>query len=232
MKTSRQIKHNLLVLLQQDDFEAALREISRFPARVAVNPLFSFLYNTHDRVRWRAVTAMGIVVANLAAQERESARVVMRRFLWNLNDESGGIGWGSPEAMGEIMARSGWLAEEYADLMVSYMMPEGNFLEHPLLQRGLLWGVGRLAHARPAVIAGAAAYLPPFLRSSDPVHRGLAAWGCGALGTGAEAGRLAQLQGDRSPLQLYEGLQLVDYTVGDLAALALARINALRGRSA
>ena len=46
---------------------------------------------------------MGVVVAGLAEHDMESARVVMRRLMWNLNDESGGIGWSSPEAMGEIM---------------------------------------------------------------------------------------------------------------------------------
>ncbi|MEA3417440.1 MAG: hypothetical protein U9R02_15080 [Thermodesulfobacteriota bacterium] len=53
---------------------------------------------------------MGVVVSNLADHDMESARVIMRRLIWNLNDESGGIGWGSPEAMGEIMARNNRLA--------------------------------------------------------------------------------------------------------------------------
>ena len=74
----------------------------------------------------------------------------MRRLMWNLNDESGGIGWRArPEAMGEIVARSERLADEYGHILISYLDPDGNYLEHPLLQRGLLWGIGRFAHARP-----------------------------------------------------------------------------------
>ena len=61
---------------------------------------------------------MGALVFSLAEQDMESARVVMRRLMWNLNDESGGIGWGSPEAMGEIMARHSGLAEEYSKISV------------------------------------------------------------------------------------------------------------------
>jgi len=53
---------------------------------------------------------MGRVVSSLAEKDMESARVVMRRLMWNLNEESGGIGWGCPEAMGETMARSAPLA--------------------------------------------------------------------------------------------------------------------------
>jgi len=46
----------------------------------------------------------------------------MRRLMWNLNDESGGIGWGNPEAMGEILACHEALANEYAP--ISYPMHE------------------------------------------------------------------------------------------------------------
>jgi hypothetical protein len=98
----------------------------------------------------------------------ESARVVMRRLMWNLNDESGGIGWGSPEAMGEITAGHGRLADEFAGILISYINPAGNFLEHELLQRGSLWGVGRLAHARPLLARPAVPFLPAFFESPDP----------------------------------------------------------------
>jgi len=43
------------------------------------------------------------------------------------------------------------LAEEYLHMLVSYMredgpkaFQDGNFIELPMLQRGLLWGIGRL----------------------------------------------------------------------------------------
>jgi hypothetical protein len=106
----------------------------------------------------------------------EAARVVMRRLMWTLNDESGGIGWGAPEAMGEITARHAALADEFACILVSYIRPDCNFLEHPILQRGVLWGLGRLAHARPAAAAEAVPFVASFCDSADPHHRGHAAW--------------------------------------------------------
>lgn len=224
MKTNRQIKHELLCLLKQDDFEKTLGTLSRFPARKAVSPLFSFLYNSDELVKYRAVTALGIIVADLAKQELESARVVMRRFIWNLNDESGGIGWGSPESMGEIMARSEPLAEEYAALFVSYMMPEGNFLEHPILQRGLLWGIGRLAHARPGFLQQTDKLFLIFLQSEDPFHRGLAAWALGAIGDRPVIKLLEPMTGDRFSMRIYSRFQIMDRSVGELAAEAIARI--------
>jgi hypothetical protein len=168
---SRQLKKILPALLKNEEFEKSLEEICLIPARRVVNPLFSFFYNTDELVKWRAVAAMGVVVARLAHEDLESARIVMRRLMWNLNDESGGIGWGSPEAMGEIMARHDKLAKEYAFILVSYINETGNFLEHEMLQRGVLWGLGRLAHARPELVRDAAVYLCPFMRSEDAVHR-------------------------------------------------------------
>ena len=96
------------------DFEKALESLRCLPGRKAVNPLFSFLYHSDDLIRWHAVSAMGLVVSDLADNDMESARIVMRRLIWNLNDESGGIGWGSPEAMGETMAQHAGLARLFA----------------------------------------------------------------------------------------------------------------------
>lgn len=224
MNTNRQIKNKLLFLLKQDDFEKTFGEFLRFPARKAVNPLFSFLYSNDELIKYRAVTALGIIVAGLAEQDPESARVVMRRFIWNLNDESGGMGWGSPEAMGEIMARSRLLAEEYSALLISYMMPDGNFLEHPMLQRGLLWGIGRLAHARPGLMKQADRFLLFFLQSADSFHRGLSAWALGAIGDIQVIKPLEPMISDRFSLRIYTGFHVVDRTVGELAAEALAGI--------
>jgi len=100
-------------------------------------------------------------MATLADADMEAARVVMRRMIWQLNEESGGIGWGMPEAMGETMARHEGLAQEYAHMLVSYIQEDGNFLEHVPLQRGVLWGLGRLAQARPWLVEEAARIFRP-----------------------------------------------------------------------
>jgi hypothetical protein len=172
---TRKLKADILNLLKEQNVEKSLEEICQFPARQAVNPLFSFFYSTDEIVKWRAVTAMGAVVSRLAEEDMESARVIMRRLMWNLNDESGGIGWGSPEAMGEIMSRNEKLAQEYHCILISYIREDGNYLEHEILQRGVLWGLARLAYARPNLLKDAVPFLPPYMKSEDPLLRALAA---------------------------------------------------------
>jgi len=220
---NRHLKKKFLALLRNEEFEKSLEEICLIPIRRVVNPLFSFFYHTDELVKWRAVTAMGVVVARLAYEDFESARIVMRRLMWNLNDESGGIGWGSPEAMGEIMARHDRLAKEYACILVSYINEAGNFLEHEMLQRGVLWGLGRLAHARSELVRDAANYLPLFMRSKDAVHRGLAAWVAGAIPSEMTESLLKHLVTDEARINIFINMNLEERTVGQLAVEALSR---------
>jgi HEAT repeat protein len=191
------------------------------PARQVINPLFSFLVHSDENLRWRAITAMGAVVENLAREDMESARVIVRRLMWSLNDESGGIGWGAPEALAEIVARHEGLAREYSHMLISYMDYEGNFLEYEGLQRGVLWGLVRLARVRPQMVAEAGVHLQKYLESSDATIRGLAAWASGLLGAQEARPRLQLLVNDDSLLRLYIDNEFTQMRVRDLAVEAL-----------
>ena len=199
----RALKKEVQELLQADDFKKSLEAACRLPARKVINPLFTFFFHTQDLIRWRAVAMMGTVVSQLATREIESARVVMRRLMWNLNDESGGIGWGSPEAMGDIMAKNPRLADEFASILISYLDPDGNFIEYEALQRGVLWGIGRLAQTRPELVKDSARLLVSFLESGDPMLRGLAAWAASALKVEITAPALNRLSNDDSRIAIF-----------------------------
>lgn len=220
-RTGRQLKEEIRQLLLQPDIESGLAQIGNMPARKAINPLFSFLCSLDEVLKWRAVTAMGEVVDRLANADMESARVIMRRYMWHLNDESGGIGWGCPEAMGETMARNENLATEFGCILVSYIRPDGNYLEHEALQRGVLWGVGRLAHARPELLKESVAYLHPYMRAQDPYLRGLAAWASGPLQNKAITQTLKCLKEDDARLTIFLDGHLKRFAVGELADRAL-----------
>ena len=219
---NRELKARIGQLLGRDDFQNALETIRSIPGRQAVNPLFSLFYSGDEVLRWRAVTAMGAVVGHMADTAMESARVVMRRLMWNLNDESGGIGWGSPEAMGEITAVHAGLAGEFASILISYINPDGNFLEHELLQRGSLWGVGRLAHARPLLAKPATPFLTAFFDSPDPYLRGTAIWAAAPILNDTMRPLIRARLSDTAPLRLYRQMQIMETTVGNLAKAALA----------
>jgi HEAT repeat protein len=222
--SGRATKQRIYELLKSPDLASALVEISRLPGRQVINPLFSLLYNEDQDVRWSAVKAIGMVVAKMADENMESARVIMRRLMWNLNDESGGIGWGSPEAMGEILAWHDGLAREYAHILISYTREDGNYLEHEALQRGLIWGIGRLAQESPHILKNAVHYLFPYLESTDATVRGLAAWVMGLLAVDDAVPQIRRLKNDENQIQIYTNRGLVNCRVMDLAEEALSRL--------
>ncbi len=237
--SSRKIKKKVLTLLARSDLSDTLAQIRELPANDVTHSLFSAIARSEEIIRWHAITCMGSTVARLAAEDMEKARIVIRRLLWSLNDESGGIGWGAPESLAEIMTRHEGLAREYINMLTSYMREdgkemwqEGNFLEHEVLQRGLLWGIGRLAGKRRALLlqqditTNLLAYLP----ANDAAVRGLAARSLGRLRTDDAAAPLQSLVTDTAALRLYEDERLKTVSVGELARQALDRLNAREQR--
>ncbi len=181
----RQIKKEVFSILQDTDSDKIWRSLAQYPTHLVLNLLFMSLCHSQERIRWNGVLCFGKVVPALAEKNIESARVVMRRFLWSLNDESGGIGWGAPESMAEIMCHNTQLRNEYLHMLISYscedgeeLFQDGNYIELPTLQRGLLWGIGRLCQLHKKemselqIIPNVIAYLD----SPDPYVAGLALW--------------------------------------------------------
>jgi len=220
----RILKQGVLELLRSEKLDFALEALCKIPPRQVINALFCFLYSTEEQIKWRAVTAMGAAVARLADVEMEPARIIMRRLMWNLNDESGGIGWGSPEAMGEILACHEALANEYVPILISYARKDGNYLELEMLQRGLLWGVARLSQVRPYLVLDEISHFLPYLQSSDPVVRGLAAWLMGLLEASDARTTLEALTDDDAELSVYQNRKLINRCVKELAEEALKKL--------
>ena len=103
----------------------------------------------------------------------ERGRVVMRRFMWMLNDESGGIGWGVPEGMAEVMANQESLARGFNSILFSFLQDAGgkdNYLEYAPLRRGAFWGTARLAQAYPQMVAAAGSKIAFALEDEEDIH--------------------------------------------------------------
>jgi hypothetical protein len=214
-------REQIIEILSESDTDAGIWALRRMPLGKIVNALFSFLYSQDETIKWHAATAMGLLVRDLADGDMEKARNVMRRLMWNLNDESGGIGWGSPEAMGEILTRHEGLACEYAPILLSYANRDANYLELPMLQRGLLWGIARLSEERCHLVKGSKCHYFPYLESEDPAVRGHAVRIVGLIGAEEDCPRLSPLSRDRSPYMTYFDHRCMMRLVGETAREAL-----------
>lgn len=172
--TSRELKRKIGQLLLLEDREAAILQLGTLPEDRLVGPLISHFYSLEDIIRFRSVSLMGVHVDDLGNKNMEKARIIVRRLMWSLNDESGGIGWGACEAMGEILRHSRNLAMEYGTILFSYLDPKGNHLEHEDLQRGLLWGVGTYMASVESIDVDTVENIRLFLDSPDIIKRGYA----------------------------------------------------------
>jgi hypothetical protein len=223
-RSARQLKTEILELLGSRDLDHAIDALCQMPARQPISPLLSLLTSIDQEIKWASVSALGAVVANLADQDMEAARIIMRRLMWQLNDESGGIGWGCPETMGEIMACHAGLAREYSEVLVSYVREDANFLEYIPLQRGAVWGIARLAQVDGQRVVTSLPHLMPFLNGPDAPLRGLSLLALGLLEGPEGCPQIERLLGDNSEIELYWDRKLKVVTVMDLAKEALARL--------
>lgn len=169
---ARAIKNNLRTILEGNP-EDIFHRSKKYPVDSLIGPVISFFYNRDPVIKFKAITLLGKIVDELYRTNREKARIVMRRLMWNLNDESGGIGWGSPEAMGEAMALNPNLAKEFGNMLISYVNISGNYLEHPELQKGALWGIFRCVSVNKEIFSEAKNFLPDYFGSQDSETRGL-----------------------------------------------------------
>ena len=191
-----------------------------------VGPLFSFLLK-EPLLMYRAAVALGQTVALLAQSQPEAGRNVVRRFMWHMNEESGNIGWGIPEAFGETLAASPLLAREFHRVLISYIIDLGrddNFCDHAPLRRSCFWAIGRLLQARPDLGEAARRWLRQGLEDEDILCRGMAAWALGQLPQDfmdAPALRRLAEAGHEECCLLFDGDAIVEKSVSLLAQEAL-----------
>lgn len=225
MATFRRLTKTVEALLASANWRERLSELDDLPGEKLVGPLFSLLMNRRPEIGWRAVAAFGRVVSRLADSRMEAARVVMRRMLWMLNEESGNIAWRVPEALGEILASHAGLAAEYSRILTSYVHEtecDGNFLDLCELRRGAFFGLARLAQVRPELAAPAWPDLVKGLTDADPETRGLSALAVrrllatGAVSADPPSG-LAALAEDQTLVPFWDGNALGAVSLADLA---------------
>lgn len=214
----RKTRQRVREILKSPNRQAALDQLEKIPDKQLVGHLFSHFYTPDELIKFRSVTAMGFVGKRLAAGHMENARNLMRRLMWNLNDESGGIGWGSAEAMGEITGRSPALAEEYASILFSFLDPKANYIDNPLLQQGVLWGIGTCVSAFPDKLTPhLAGLIGLFLDADDEIKKAYAVRALAGAAPPGPGSLPDHILADTKKIQLYTGWHFALTRICDLA---------------
>lgn len=182
--------------------------------------LISLTYDADPLVGWRAVEALGAVAERLADEDLPAGRDLLRRLMWLITEESGGICWRAPEAMAEIAARRPDVYGAYAPIVAHLLLETAEEdLEH--FRPGILWGIGRLGGAAAGVVDDVLPAVVAALGLPDPQVRGLAAWCLGRMGRTRPLVARPELRTDAGGVELYEDGALRRTTVAHLTAAAL-----------
>lgn len=127
--------------------------------------LTRLLCSSDQLLKWRAVETMGLVGAKLSNKDLEQAKILLRTLLWTMNDESGGIGWGAPESMGEIIYHCPDTLNEFAPVLLTY-------IDEEMLLPGVIFGAYRIALADNSLVREFMPSYREFLNHKNPVVRG------------------------------------------------------------
>lgn len=230
MAKMRELKKRFKKLLESEDWRATLPEIVA-EGKSGLGALFSFLL-LDPLMRHRAAVAIGATTASLALMDPEAAKNVCRRFMWHMNEDSGNIGWGIPEAFAETLAASASLAQTYSSILISYIMDLGhadNYCDQDILRRSCYWACGRLAQSSPELAEKSRPWLVRGLRDEDEICRGMAAWALAQLTPDImEVPPLRELAcaDNQEECEFFDGDRLVKTTVSQLAELAMNKEHA------
>jgi len=206
-------------LLQAGD-DAGLLAFARRERRT-LSYLTALTYDHDPALVWAAIRAFGLAAAQLAERDPDFVRQHLRRLVWLLNDESGGIGWRAPEALGAIIAARPDCFGDYIPILVSLLdMEAGDAVR---FRAGYLWAIGRLAQVAPEPASQALPWVLPALDDPDPQVRGLALWCLGQFSPLPDLPlqKLRDLAQDAAVLTIFSGDSLQSTSVAALAQALL-----------
>ena len=181
-------------LLENRDLNGIVRWTEE--TKSALGTLFSLTFEKDERLRWRAIEATGLAATVVARQSEERVRDFLRRLLWLMNDESGGLGWHAPETIGEVVFHLPSLAGEYTVILTSFLREEP-------FERGSHFALVRTGPLAPEAIRGSAGVLRESLADSDPAIRAFA-WHALRIAKSEIPGDVeARLKEDKETISIY-----------------------------
>jgi hypothetical protein len=182
--------------------------------------LQSNLYQTDETLRWHSIEAIATLLRKQwDLGQKGKVRDYVRRLIWSISDESGGIGWSAPQAIAEIVVTVPQLYEPFVNIMIDRAFSE------PTLIKGGLWGIGRLGRrARPSVRLFQDIILASFTLD-EPETLGLAAWAMGEVKYRPALPYLQKLRRRHEPVRIYVAPRLLEKSLGSWVRKAIVEIN-------
>jgi hypothetical protein len=212
------IANQINLILLRGDYQK-LNSLDREGKRVW-RLLQSNLYQTDQTLRYHSIEAIAILLrAQWELGQKEKVRDYIRRLIWSISDESGGIGWSAPQAIAEIVVAVPQLNDPFVNIMIARAFSE------PTLIKSGLWGIGRLGRrARQSVRLFQDIILASFA-VDEPETLGLAAWAMGEVKYKPALPYLQKLRQRLEPVRIYVPPRWLEKPLGNWASEAIVEIN-------
>jgi hypothetical protein len=212
------MKREVRKLLIERQYEA-IAELAARKRRV-LGSLLSLTFDADPQIGWRAVEGMGIAAARIADTDPGPVQEHLRRLVWLLNEESGGICWRAPEAIAEIAHQRPALFASYVPIVIHLLL---EMAEEDLghFRAGILWAIGRLGASGEGYVHEVLPAINAALNHADSQVRGMSVWCLTQLGRTELLAGHSDLLGDDGPVDLYEDGVLTRTSVGQLSRCAL-----------
>ena len=177
------------------------------------------LFDMDEKIRWSAIEAVAQFMKHLwQIGKTDKVREYMRNLFWSLNDESGGIGWNSPQTISEMIVNIPELLDPYGSMMIAHTLDE------PPLVQGGLWGIGRLGKRVAESVEFFKNSVLEVFRNDDPETLSLAAWAMGEVGFRPALPFLEKLLERHESVRIYFNSDFHEKQLGQWAKEAAEKI--------
>jgi hypothetical protein len=211
------IKSTVSNLLMKRDFESLIELCEK--NRQYWQEVRFRLYDLDERLRWPAIETVAKVMKNWwDSGKEEKVRIYIRTLFWSMNDESGGIGWSSPQTVAEIIVNNPVLIDPYGSMMIAHCIDE------PLLLKGCFWGIGRMGGLIRESIKFFQDKILEVLSNDDVEVLGIAAWAMGEAGFALAAPFLEKLRFRSEPVTIYMDGIFYEKPLGEWIKEALGKM--------
>ncbi len=140
------LKKSILHALESNDLDAVASLVKDNKRALAI--LVRISYDKETLAAWRAIKAVGLAAKALVKTDHEFLREAVRKLLWSLSDESGGIGWSAPELLGEIVSAD---PKRFSDIVP--LIAQVYEVEEEVFRSGVVYALARIAETAPEQVA-------------------------------------------------------------------------------
>jgi len=139
---SKQWKNELAAALHGEDVPR-IRAIAGEGVGRVLRYLTGQLYSDDAEKKWRTIHVLGALAGDTRLMDEQRARDLLQRFVWALNDESGAVPFGIPEALAELLVVRPEFQDSFLPILCA-LLTEPEMSQTGEIERGALWAVGRV----------------------------------------------------------------------------------------